>query len=47
MLKEWRNKIASGKWEDIYVFFKHEDEGKGPEFAKKFLEITGEIKRQN
>jgi uncharacterized protein YecE (DUF72 family) len=47
MLKEWRNKIASGKWEDIYVFFKHEDEGKGPEFAKRFMDITGEIKQHH
>jgi uncharacterized protein YecE (DUF72 family) len=26
------------KWDDAYVFFKHEEEGKGPEFAAAFLE---------
>ena len=25
-------------WEHAYVFFKHEDEGKGPEFAQTFIE---------
>ena len=23
-----------------FVFFKHEDEGKGPRFAKRFLELA-------
>lgn len=26
-------------WDDAFVYFKHEDEGKGPEFAKAFTEI--------
>jgi hypothetical protein len=25
----------------VFVFFKHEDEGKGPQMAKRFLEIAG------
>jgi uncharacterized protein YecE (DUF72 family) len=27
---------------DVYVYFKHEDAGKGPEFAKTFLQVLGE-----
>jgi uncharacterized protein YecE (DUF72 family) len=26
-------------WEDVFVYFKHEDAGKGPEFARVFTEI--------
>ena len=28
-----------GRWTDAYVYFKHEDEGKGPEFARAFEEL--------
>jgi len=27
---------------DVYVYFKHEEEGKGPEFAAAFIEALGE-----
>ncbi len=36
-LAAWRRKVASQSWNEAYVFFKHEDEGKGPEFAQRFL----------
>jgi uncharacterized protein YecE (DUF72 family) len=36
-LAAWRERIAAQQWSDAYVFFKHEDEGKGPAFAKRFL----------
>ena len=26
------------KWRDTFVYFKHEDEGKGPEFAAQLVE---------
>jgi uncharacterized protein YecE (DUF72 family) len=39
-LTDWRRRIESQPWSDAYVFFKHEDEGKGPQFAKQFLEGT-------
>jgi len=29
-------KTFEDKWTDAFVYFKHEDEGKGPEFAKEF-----------
>ena len=28
-------------WERVYVYFKHEDEGRGPVFAQQFLELLG------
>jgi uncharacterized protein YecE (DUF72 family) len=36
-LSTWRNRIERQPWNEAYVFFKHEDEGKGPAFAKEFL----------
>jgi hypothetical protein len=27
-------------WEEAFVFFKHEDEGKGPALAARFLELA-------
>ncbi|TDI87447.1 MAG: DUF72 domain-containing protein, partial [Caldithrix sp.] len=27
-------------WQEVYVFFKHEDEGTGPRLAKRFLEMA-------
>lgn len=38
-LAAWRRRIAEQSWSDTYVFFKHEDEGKGPRFAKRFLAL--------
>ena len=31
--------IGPEPWQAAYVFFKHEDEGKGPAFAKRFLNV--------
>ncbi len=39
-LKEWMKKILSQKWERVFVFFKHEDEAKGPEMAIRFRRLT-------
>jgi uncharacterized protein YecE (DUF72 family) len=39
-LTDWHKKITGQKWKETYIFFKHEEEGKGPEFAKKFMEIS-------
>ena len=36
-LTEWARRVETQPWSDTYVFFKHEDEGKGPAFAKQFL----------
>ena len=40
-LARWADRLieAGGAWEDVFVYFKHEDAGKGPEFGRAFLEI--------
>jgi len=38
-LKRWIKDIRQQKWKDAFVFFKHEEEGTGPEFARRFLEL--------
>jgi hypothetical protein len=32
-------RILAQKWERAFVFFKHEDEAKGPELAMRFQEL--------
>ncbi|HWL94762.1 MAG TPA: DUF72 domain-containing protein [Phycisphaerae bacterium] len=39
-LKAWAKGIQQQDWNDVFVFFKHEDAGKGPAFAKRFLELA-------
>jgi uncharacterized protein YecE (DUF72 family) len=38
-LVEWLDKAKSQKWDDAYIFFKHEDSGTAPKFAGQFLEL--------
>ena len=40
-LAQWLEKIRSQKWKQAFVFFKHEEEAKGPEMAMHFQELTG------
>lgn len=40
-LAAWSRRIDAQSWTDAYVFFKHEDEGKGPAFANRFLAARG------
>jgi len=40
-LKTWLTRVREQGWKDAFVFFKHEDEGKGPQMAKRFLELAG------
>jgi uncharacterized protein YecE (DUF72 family) len=41
-LEAWGQRIRAQAWTDAYVFFKHEDEGKGPAYAKELLPfVTG------
>jgi uncharacterized protein YecE (DUF72 family) len=40
-LKAWADRVQQKGWRDTYIFFKHEDEGKGPQMAKRFLELAG------
>jgi uncharacterized protein YecE (DUF72 family) len=39
-LKAWTKRVRKQDWRDAFVFFKHEDEGKGPQFAQRFLELA-------
>jgi uncharacterized protein YecE (DUF72 family) len=32
-IQSWAERIRGQNWGDVFVFFKHEDEGKGPKFA--------------
>jgi uncharacterized protein YecE (DUF72 family) len=40
-LERWAGELIShaASWDEAYVYFKHEEEGKGPEFAQAFLNI--------
>jgi uncharacterized protein YecE (DUF72 family) len=39
-IARWADRILEHKdaWDEVFVYFKHEDEGKGPEFARAFID---------
>src|SRR5574340_248583 len=39
-LKAWGKRVQGQDWQDAFVFFKHEDTGKGPQLAKRFVELA-------
>ena len=39
-LKDWVKRVEQARWQDAFVFFKHEEAGKGPKMAKRFLELA-------
>lgn len=39
-LSQWLERILSQKWKRAFVFFKHEDEAKGPGMAMRFRELA-------
>ena len=39
-LSAWVRRAREQPWQDAFVFFKHEDEGKGPRMAKRFIELA-------
>ncbi|RMF60005.1 MAG: DUF72 domain-containing protein, partial [Calditrichaeota bacterium] len=39
-LANWLTAIKAQEWNEVYVFFKHEDEGAGPRLAARFLELA-------
>jgi uncharacterized protein YecE (DUF72 family) len=39
-LLEWMKRVKARKWNDAFIFFKHEDEGVGPKLAARFLELA-------
>lgn len=36
----WLDRILAQDWERAFVLFKHEEEAKGPELAKRFLKLA-------
>jgi uncharacterized protein YecE (DUF72 family) len=39
-LKAWGERLRQQSCREAFVFFKHEDEGKAPQMAKRFLELA-------
>jgi len=39
-LVEWASRLGDLGWDDLYVFFKHEDAGAGPRLAERFREVV-------
>jgi uncharacterized protein YecE (DUF72 family) len=39
-LKAWAKRVQKQNWRTAFVFFKHEDEGKGPRLAQRLFELT-------
>src|SRR5436190_6544259 len=35
-LKQWVKQVRKQKWRDVFVYFKHEDEAKGRQMAKRY-----------
>lgn len=40
-LQRWAEAVKAQPWDEAFVFFKHEDEGKGPAFAEAFRRALG------
>jgi len=40
-LKAWANQVRLQDWHDAFVFFKHEEAGRGPQLAQRFIELAG------
>lgn len=41
-LAEWARRVRAQPWAEAYVYFKHEDEARGPEYATRFRALAGE-----
>lgn len=39
-LRGWLDRVRGQNWRDAFIFFKHEDEGKGPEMASRLLALA-------
>jgi uncharacterized protein YecE (DUF72 family) len=39
-LSAWVARVRQQNWRETFIFFKHEEEGKGPQMAKRFLELA-------
>jgi uncharacterized protein YecE (DUF72 family) len=41
-LRAWAERILSQRWSEAFVYFKHEDEARGPAFALALRELLGD-----
>ncbi len=39
-LKPWVQRVRQPEWRDAFIFFKHEEAGKGPQMARRFLQLA-------
>src|SRR5262249_35904120 len=39
-LTSWLENLRAASWQEVYMFFKHEDAGVGPKLAARFLELA-------
>ena len=39
-IQAWITRARDQEWSEAFVFFKHEDEARGPEFARRFTELA-------
>lgn len=39
-LAAWKSRIEAQPWSEAWLFFKHEDEAKGPAFARRYLALS-------
>jgi uncharacterized protein YecE (DUF72 family) len=46
-LEEWAARIRQPDWNDVFVFFKHEDEGTGPKLAKQFEQVVNQSQNES
>jgi uncharacterized protein YecE (DUF72 family) len=40
-LKSWLKRVREREWSDAFIYFKHEDQARGPQFAQRFQELAG------
>ena len=38
-LKAWAKRVRREDWQQVFVFFKHEEAGRGPQLAQRFLQL--------
>src|SRR5439155_3604160 len=39
-LHGWADRIRNQQWDEVFVFFKHEEEGRGPKLAARVIELS-------
>jgi uncharacterized protein YecE (DUF72 family) len=43
LLESWAARLRDTGWDDLWVFFKHEDEATGPRLARRFLDVLSGV----